>query len=1221
VKTVSKIFFSTCLCLGANAALARSAINSEFLHLAKADIETREYALQQHQNMVIVNNRKLGLRGVFDAEGLLLADRESGNSALRLRLESFGRSNNMVLVNQHLAKIQDGRVELDRGNVREWFVNSPSGIEQGFDIDSKPGGLGELELHIDTDHAVPSLDADGVTLQTASQQLRYNKLKAWDANGTILPSSMRVQGDNIVLSIDDSKAVYPIVVDPLLSAVADGTLVSSQASAQFGHDAANVGDVNGDGYEDIVVTAYGFDGTVGINEGGWFLYLGGETVNAVTDGSGLGLQVDARMGSSVAGVGDVNGDGYADFVVGAEMFDITPNGNEGRAYLYLGGATFNSVADATFQESQTDGNFGSDVAGAGDVDGDGYNDILIAAENYNGGAVDSGSVFLYEGGPTVNSVSDATLTSNLAGIRFGTSVAGAGDVNADGFADIIIGAPEFESAVAENNEGLAVLYLGASTFNTTADASYQINQSEARLGESVAGLGDVNGDSFGDFLLGARLHDLGASDSGAAFLYFGAASPPVSPSPSLSLTIGQNTAHFGAEVAAAGDINADGYADFLIGAPLFDNGSSNEGASYVYLGGSTVANTFYRRLEVNQIDAQLGRALAGGDFNGDGYSDVYSGSPAIDTTVTDGGQVQIFFGGALDPDATREANIPSTQAAAQLGRAVATGDVNGDGFTDLVTGESGFDIVGGTNAGRILIFFGGEGGFNGSADDSITGTADSRLGSSLSVGDLNGDGFADILAGAPDYTNGETLEGSAQIFYANSAGLFPSTPDVILQSNRSNTLLGASVAIAGDIDGDGDNDIMLGAPGFDATNLTDQGAIYIHLNQSGFTATPSGVITGGQAGGAFGGAVSSAGDVNGDGFADFMAGGSGFDAIAIDAGEMRLFQGAAVFDVNADFTKDGGNLSMRFGSCLAHTDLNGDGFSDVFVGAPNYNSGIFTESGAGFIYLGTANGLDNTPLARIEMGFSQVGARFGSACHGVGDVNGDGLGDFYIGAPSFDTTLADAGATFLLYGSNPFNAGPALRLDAGATAQAASGTSVAGGDFNGDGYADVAIGVVSEDNGATVDTGAISVYFGNTVGRRIAARTVDANGTRPIEPWGNANSANQFLVSAFSYGSNACEQAKLEVQACSAGLAFGSVGCVSRQSPNWSPIVSALTRIDVNVPVAVGLHHWRARLRYRSCNPVTSPVAPRVGPWRRTAANANLSDVRTLDALFKNGFE
>ncbi len=1223
MKSVSKIFFSTWLCLGASAAFARSAVNAEFLHQAQADLATREYALHQAQNLVIANNRKLGLRGVFDAQGLHLADRDSGKTAMRLRLESFGRSGNMVLVDQHLASIKQGRVELDRGNVREWFVNSAAGIEQGFDIDGRPAGLGELQLHIDTDQAQLGLDADGITLHTGEQMYRYSKLKAWDAKGTILPSSMRIEGDNMVLAIDDSKAIYPIVVDPLLSSASDGTLGSSQASAQFGHDAANVGDVNGDGYEDIVVTAYGFDGTAGANEGGWFLYLGGATVNVLTDGSGLGLQVDARMGSSVAGVGDVNGDGYSDFVVGAEFYDINANGNEGRAYLYLGGATFNSVADATFQESQSNGNFGSGVAGAGDVNGDGFSDILIAAENYDGGATDSGSVFLYYGSSSANTVSDATLTSNLAGVRLGTGVDGAGDVNADGFGDIIVGAPEFESAVAENNEGLAILYLGGSTFNTTADASYQINQNEARMGESVAGIGDVNGDGFGDILLGARLFDSGVADAGVALLYFGAASPPVTPSPNVSFNNAQSTAHFGANVAAAGDINADGYADFLVGAPLFDNGSTNEGASYVYLGGATIATTAYRRLEVNQINAQLGLALAAGDFNGDGYSDVYSGSPAIDTSVADGGQVEIFFGGAQDPDDTRETNILSTQAAAQLGRSVATGDVNGDGFTDLVTGESGFDIVGGTNAGRIQIFFGGEGGFNAAADDVITGTPDSRLGSSLSVGDLNGDGYADILAGAPEYSNGETLEGSAQIFYADNTGLFPALPNVIIQSDRSSTLLGSSVAIAGDIDGDGDNDIVLGAAGFDATSLIDQGAIQVHLNNSGFRNTPSGSDFGGQAGGLFGVSVASAGDVNGDGFADFMAGGPGFDATATDAGEMRLYQGSATLDINADFTKNGANVAMRFGSCLTHTDLNGDGYSDVMVGAPYYNSGIFTESGAAFLYVGTSSGLDPIPLARVEMSFSQVGARFGSSCSGVGDVNGDGLGDFYIGAPSYDATLADVGATFLLYGSNPFFAGTALRIESGASAQAAAGTSVAGGDFNGDGYADVAIGAIGEDNAATVDTGAVAVYFGNTVGRRMAVRTVQANsnGARTIHAWGNANSASQFGVSAFSNSSKTCEQTKVQVQSCSAGQAFGNPSCVTVQSGAWAPVVLAQTRTEVTMPVSVGLHHWRARLLYRDCNPATSPIAPRVGPWRRVGANANLSDVRTIEQLFRNGFE
>lgn len=1194
-----------------------------FAQLAVQDVMRLEYEPHRLADRVVANNRALGLRGVFDSDGLRLQERLSGDHLITMRLESYGRSDRRITVGSPAASVDGQRIQFDHGDLKEWFLNSSAGLEQGFDIAIKPAGEGALELHIDTDLVSLGLDDSGASMHTGSHSFRYSKLKAWDATGKTLGSSMRIEQDNIVLVVDDHDAVYPIVVDPLLSSVSDGNLNAAQAAALFGYDLANVGDVNGDGFEDLVVTAYGFDGTVGANEGGWFLYLGGATVDILTDGSGLGLQAEARLGSSVSGLGDVNGDGYADFAVGAEQFDFTGQADSGRAYLYLGSSNFDSSPDATFQEIQAGGNFGSDIAQAGDLNGDGFSDIAIGAKNYDGGATDSGAVFVYFGGASVNNVADATLTSNLAGIRVGTGVDGAGDFNGDSFADLLVGAPEFESATAEANEGLALLYLGGTSFNTVANASFQINQAQARLGESVAGIGDVNADGFSDIVVGARLYDGAVADSGGAFVYFGAANPAVSPVPNINVENGQANSQFGAKVASGGDFNGDGYADFLVGAPSFQGGSTNEGAIYVYPGSAVISSTAYRRLESNQVGAGLGQSLGAGDFNGDGYSDVYAGAFNFDGVAADTGRVDIYFGGANAPDTVREATILSNQSSAQLGRAVATGDVNGDGFADLITGESGFDVTGLANAGRILIFHGGASGFNATADDSITGgTLGERLGTSLAVGDLNGDGLADILAGAPDYSNGQSMEGAVQIYYANASGLFASSPNRLIEGEVSGAKFGSSVAIAGDINGDGTNDIVVGAPNASAVNLADEGAIYVYLNRGGFSASANGSARGAQAGALFGGAVAAAGDVNGDGFADFMAGANSFDtASALDAGQMRLFHGSAVLNMAVAFSKDGGNVSGRFGSCLAHTDLDGDGLSDVLVGAPDYPVGIASQSGVAFVYLGTISGLNPVPVARAEMASSQTGANFATACAGAGDVNGDGLGDVIFGAPGLDVNFASDGAAFVYYGMKPFTNSAPIRVDVGQSAGAASGSAVAGADFNGDGYADFSIGAVFEDNGGTVDAGAVSVLYGNTIGRATAARTTRSTAAaQPVDFWGDSGSANRFEVSAALYSSNRfCQQARLQVQTCAAGIAFGDGSCGLSYS-DWTPVVMPSTRVQAPVTATVGLFHWRARAQYRECSGAT-PISPRVGPWRRMQANANVADVRLLDAMFKNGFE
>ncbi len=1206
---------------------ANNAIDETWLAKAQAHIAASEYVPHQTDTGVIANNRKHGIRSSFEQGALKITDRSSAKTLAEIRLQAFGREGTLQKLQASAAKVNGDRIELNRGVLTEWFINSPAGIEQGFDIVHKPKGEGRLVVQIDVDHAQVFADVSGARLESLGQKFTYNKLKAWDKTGRVLNSQMQVVGDDIVLRVDDVNARYPITIDPLLSSVADSTFISSQGSAQFGHDAANVGDVNGDGFEDIVITAYGYDGNTA-NEGGWFLFLGGApTVNIVTDSSALSGQANARLGSSVAGVGDVNGDGFSDFVVGAEFYDLTANGDEGRAYLYFGGATFNNVADALLEQPQTLAQVGSSVAGAGDVNGDGYSDILVGAKNYDDGAVDSGAAFLYFGGASFNTTVDAVLTSSNVGVRMGTSVAGVGDVNADGFDDIVVGAPEYElpSGVTEANEGAAFLYLGGSSFNIGTDAHYQVNQLEARLGEAVSAAGDVNGDGYADVIVGSRLFDPGVSDAGAALIYFGSATPVVNPTPSVSLSSTQANAQFGANVASAGDVNGDGYADVLVGATQFDNGENNEGAAFVYLGGSTISAIPFRQLEVNQISAQLGFSLASGDFNRDGYSDVLVGSPAIDTTVADGGQVQLYFGGALTTDNTRDGFAFAGQGSGQMGHSVATGDVNGDGFADLITGQFGYDD-GNVNTGRVSIFFGGPGGFNATADETIPGqVADQRFGSSVAVGDLNKDGYADLLIGASEHSNGEALEGVAYVFYSN-AGVFGTAPNFTFERNIAGAKLGSSVAIAGDIDGDGDLDIVLGAPLAENT-AADEGAMYVHLNRNGFGNTPDASLFGGQGAAFFGGSVASAGDVNGDGLADFMAGAIGFDAAFTNAGLLRVYYGSANLDVAADFIKDGGNQAMRFGSSVASAgDINGDGFGDIIVGAAEFTNSEIGE-GAAFIYTGSATGLVAAPLARLEP--NQASAGFGSSVAGVGDVNGDGFGDMTVGAPIFDVTAGNnEGAAFLYLGATAFNIVADARFD-NTLATSRAGFSVAGGDINADGYADIVVGAPSDDNMASIDEGSVSVYFGNTIGRDNALQTFDFVNLSllPIDQWGVSSYGNLFTVGGEVLGTRGKESVKLEVQACPQGAAFGAITCVSAVTPNWVSLAAlgAGTQVAAIPIVPNGMYHWRARAQYihatGTSNGIIQPTSPRVGPWRRLRANAELFDIRVTEKLFKDGFE
>jgi len=290
-------------------------------------------------------------------------------------------------------------------------------------------------------------------------------------------------------------------------AAPDWTAEGNQPTASFGRSVATAGDVNGDGYSDVIVGAPGYNG-----HGRVFLYLGSASGLATTPAwTADGTQPGARFGTSVASAGDVNGDGYSDVIVGAPLYD---NGL-GRVFLYLGSASGLATSPAWSAEGIEGGGwFGSSVASAGDVDGDGYGDIVVGApfprtfQNVQGGR---GQVFVYRSTRTGLSTTPAwTLQSNQSGSSFGASVASAGDVNGDGYSDVIIGAPGYTRVVAggatQVEVGRASLYLGSATGLVdspvwTADGT----QPGARFGTSVASAGDVDGDGYSDVIVGARV--------------------------------------------------------------------------------------------------------------------------------------------------------------------------------------------------------------------------------------------------------------------------------------------------------------------------------------------------------------------------------------------------------------------------------------------------------------------------------------------------------------------------------------------------------------------------------------------------------------------------------------------------------------------------------------------------------------------------------------------
>jgi hypothetical protein len=269
----------------------------------------------------------------------------------------------------------------------------------------------------------------------------------------------------------------------------------------FGYSVASAGDVNGDGYDDVIVGAHSGSGT-----GKAYLYPGSASgLSTTASWTATGEAEDDYFGYSVASAGDVNGDGYDDVIVGAH--GNNDGGNDiGKVYVYPGSASgLSTTASWTATGEAAYDYFGSSVASAGDVNGDGYDDVVVGAYGNN-----AGKAYLYLGSASgLSAILLWTVTGEAAYDYFGASVASAGDVNGDGYDDVIIGA--YGNDDGGNRAGKAYLYPGsASGLSTTASWTAIGEASVDQFGFSVASAGDVNGDGYDDVIVGAHGNDFGA---------------------------------------------------------------------------------------------------------------------------------------------------------------------------------------------------------------------------------------------------------------------------------------------------------------------------------------------------------------------------------------------------------------------------------------------------------------------------------------------------------------------------------------------------------------------------------------------------------------------------------------------------------------------------------------------------------------------------------------
>jgi uncharacterized repeat protein (TIGR01451 family) len=899
------------------------------------------------------------------------------------------------------------------------------------------------------------------------------------------------------------------------AANADWTAEGDQDTANFGMVVGTAGDVNGDGYAEVLVGADWYDNGES-NEGRVYGYHGSDsglslTPNWIAEGN----QTDAWFGNSVGTAGDVNGDGYTDVIVGAWFYDEGES-EEGLALVWYGSALgLGGYADWTGESDQSGAGLGISVSTAGDVNGDGYSDVILGAANYDNGQADEGAAFVWQGsasglgapGTPANAVWMAE--GNQASAQLGGSVSTAGDVNGDGYSDVIVGAYTYDNGQAD--EGRVFVWhgsasgLGADGTPANADWSAESNQASARFGVSVSTAGDVNGDGYSDVIVGAYLYDNIEGDEGMAFVWHGSATglgAVGTPANADWLAeSNQINAQFGISVSTAGDVNGDDYADVIIGAYIYDNGQTDEGMTFLWYGSATglgangtPANMDWKA-ESNQVSAGLGvSAITAGDVNGDGYADVIIGAIFYDNGETDEGMAFVWYGsasglGTNGTPANADWKAESDQDGAYLGASVSTaGDVNGDGYADILIGSVYYDNDE-TDEGAAFVWYGSAIGLgaNGNPTNPVWFLESNQVGAWLGIsvttaGDVNGDGYADLLLGASHYDSGQVDEGFAFLYYG-TAGSASLSPNWVTESNQTNAYYGTSVGTAGDVNGDGYADVIIGALYYD-NGENDEGRAYLYYGSAtGLSSTPAWTAESNQNGGQLGVAVGTAGDVNGDGYADVIVGAHFYDNGQTDEGAAFVWYGSATglgangTPLNADWTDDSDQASSQYGFTVGTAgDVNGDGYADVLTTAWYYTNGQFQE-GKAYVYHGSASGLNTTPNWMAESNAND--ALFGVSSGTAGDVNGDGYSDIIIGADFYGP---GGGQAYVYHGS-----ASGLSTSPDWNVQTDQGNSLFGnwvstaGDVNGDGYADVVVSAVRYSNGESME-GRVYLYHGSSSG-------------------------------------------------------------------------------------------------------------------------------------------
>ncbi len=845
---------------------------------------------------------------------------------------------------------------------------------------------------------------------------------------------------------------------------------------------------------------------------------------------------EADSSSGITSVGDINGDGFDDVIINAPGANKQPYSyySSGARYVVFGKA---SGFDAHMDLSSLDGNNGFrlngpantlSISSAGDINGDGFDDVFIGSRvfsrysSFDTGYVLFGKASGFDAAMDIGDLNGQNgFQLSFGGLYASTSFSRAGDVNGDGFDDLIVGVQE------GYNQGSSYLVLGkASGFSpilSYSDSSIGVRfDGEAKgdfFGDPISSAGDVNSDGFDDLIIGATGTDPNGENSGSSYIIFGRSEfhsdETIRGTPGddvLTGTVGKD--HFEAgdgNDSMAGLGGADtflaGNGDDILKVADLDFQLADGGAGMDTLeltGGGLTMNLADLQGRIDQIETI--------DLTGDGdntlsfslndFLDLSTSASSRTITVegNTGDHVQVLDGNWVDGGTDQNYRVfMHNGATLRVDRSVDTDIVAGQGIFDLGT-------LDGSNGFRLDSTF-------------ISAIPGVPVGSSVSsAGDINGDGFDDVIIGAPN-TYLDHRDSVSDFVVLGKASGFDAQMDLSKLDGSNGFRLdlaagsGETVSNAGDVNGDGFDDVIIGASYPAPNGLSDFGSSYVVLGKaSGFDSQMDLSKLDGSNGFRMvdavysaGMPVSSAGDINGDGFDDVILGSSSAGSHSSGSSYV-VFGRASGFDASMNLASLNGNDGFRLDGAAQNDDsgvsvsgagdVNGDGFDDVIVGAAGADP-HGEGSGSSYVVFGRASGFDasmNLASLNGNNGFRLDGVAEGDLLGGVvsnaGDVNGDGFDDVIVSATGADPNGDNSGSSYVVFGrASGFDASMNLssldgsngfRLD-GAAKYDHSGQSVSGaGDVNGDGYDDVIIGVPQ--SGPYLRSGSSYVVFGKASG-------------------------------------------------------------------------------------------------------------------------------------------